>query len=111
VSNHYDNALIWLYQVWSIVEREVSVMEVASVSSSVNTAIAPSAQAQLRARQPEPDQQAPQSRQAQSSEQVHNSQSGDVRDSADSSRAEAERSTPSVNTNGQTVGTRANTTA
>ena len=89
-------------------------MEVASVSSSVNTLIAASAQVQVRAPQPEPVQQAQQSqqsRQAQSTEQAQNSQSGDVREAADRARAEAERSRPSVNSNGQAVGTRVNTTA
>jgi hypothetical protein len=98
----------------TIVEQEVSVMEVASVSSSVSTLIAASAQAQVRAPQPEPDRQAQQtqqSRQAQSTEPAQSSQSGDVREAADRARAEAERSQPSVNSNGQTVGTRVNTTA
>jgi len=93
------------------VEQEVSVMEISSVSSSVNTLIATSVQPQVRAPQPEPDQQAQQSRPAQSTEQAQNSQSDEVREAADRARAEAERSRPSVNSNGQTVGTRVNTTA
>ena len=90
-------------------------MEVSSVSSSVSTLIAASTQAQVRAPQPEPDRQARQAQQSQpvqSTEQAQNSQSGEARETADSaSSAEAGSSRPSVNSNGQTVGTRVNTTA
>ena len=89
-------------------------MEVSSVSSSVSTLIAANAQAQVRAPQPEPDRQARQAQQsqpAQSTEQAQNNQSGEVREAADRALAEAESNRPSVNSNGQTVGTRVNTTA
>jgi hypothetical protein len=92
--------------------QEDDVMEVGSVSSSVGSAL--NAQAQVRSRQPEPDPQTQQSQQAQQSQgaqQAQGSQSSQESEAADRARAEAEKNRPSVNTNGQVVGTRVNTTA
>jgi hypothetical protein len=102
-------------------ESEESVMDVGSISSSSNAALAASVQSQLRARQSEQDQSAqptPQSQQTQQAQQSQQNQGSsqaqgtapvDERESA--SRAQAEASRPTVNTSGQTVGTRINTTA
>lgn len=75
-------------------------MEIGSVASSVNAAALAAANVQAR-----------QSQQAQSPQPAPNSQSVDEREAAGAVRDEAERSQPVVNANGQTVGTRVNTTA
>jgi hypothetical protein len=89
-------------------------MEAGSVTSSINTASAAGLQAQVRTRQPEQDeqtQQSQQSQQAQRTQQAQSSQSVDESEAANRSPTEVEASRPTVNANGQTVGTRVNTTA
>lgn len=97
-------------------------MEIGSVSSSVNSAstYASSAQQQLRTRQQEQDKQTQQTQQAQSAQQTQQASQlqqmqvtppVDESESAANARAESERNRPTVNTSGQTVGTRINTTA
>ena len=92
-------------------------MEVGSVSSSLSSALASSLQAQARTRQAEPDQPVKsalsplQSDQTQSTQQAQSTQSVDESESAARSRSETESTRPSVNVNGQVVGTRVNTTA
>ena len=99
-------------------------MEVGSVSSSLYSAnLAASAQnlqAQSRARQTEqttPDQQAQQSQAAQQASQASQSagaqpaQNALESESTVSAQVEANRNRPTVNTSGQVVGTRINTTA
>jgi chemotaxis protein histidine kinase CheA len=83
-------------------EKE-SVMAVDAVSSSVSLAANAAASAQLRARTPAEEQQ--------SAQKVDNSRVQAQRGAAASARVEAERIQPTVNTSGQTVGTRVNTTA
>jgi hypothetical protein len=82
-------------------------MEVGSVSSNSTNTLVASAQAQARVQ----DQQTQQSQQTQRSQQAQNSQPADERETAAAVRNEAETSRPAVNANGQTVGTRVNTTA
>ena len=92
-------------------------MEAGSVSSSVNTASASALQAQVRARPPEQDEQTQQSQQSQQSQQAQGTQETQSNQSVEESRAadraqsDVEGSRPTVNANGQTVGTRVNTTA
>lgn len=98
-------------------EREDSAMEAGSVSSSINTASATALQAQVRARPPEQDEQTQQSQQSQQSQQAQGTQETQSNQSVEESRAadraqsDVEGSRPTVNANGQTVGTRVNTTA
>ena len=91
-------------------------MELGAVSSTVN------AQPQARVRQLEQDQQTRQAQQAQQTQQAQQSQQADrARALQDASSAErgdavaraqtAVESRPTVNADGQTVGTRVNTTA
>ena len=90
-------------------------MDVSSVSSSLSSALATNVQA--RARQLEQDQQvqsAPppqQSGQTPGAQLAQANQSVDESESAARSRSETESARPTVNTNGQVVGTRINTTA
>lgn len=89
-------------------------MEAGSVSSSVNTASATALQAQVRARPPEQDeqtQQSQQSQQAQGTQETQSNQSVEESRAADRAQSDVEGSRPTVNANGQTVGTRVNTTA
>ncbi len=76
-------------------------MAIEAVSSNGNAA----ASTQVRARQPEQDQQAQQAQKAQSE------RAQAERKAAESARAEAEKNKPTVNTSGQTVGQRVNTSA
>ena len=98
-------------------EQEESAMEAGSVSSSINTASATALQAQVRARPPEQDEQTQQSQQSQQSQQAQGTQETQSNQSVEESRAadraqsDVEGSRPTVNANGQTVGTRVNTTA
>ena len=98
-------------------EQEDSAMEAGSVSSSINTASASALQAQVRARPPEQDEQTQQSQQSQQSQQAQGTQETQSNQSVEESRAadraqsDVEGSRPTVNANGQTVGTRVNTTA
>ncbi|SBT10367.1 hypothetical protein PROAA_430004 [Candidatus Propionivibrio aalborgensis] len=98
-------------------EQEESAMEAGSVSSSINTASASALQAQVRARPPEQDEQTQQSQQSQQSQQAQGTQETQSNQSVEESRAadraqsDVEGSRPTVNANGQTVGTRVNTTA
>ena len=95
-------------------EQEESAMEAGSVSSSVNTASATALQAQVRARPPEQDeqtQQSQQSQQAQGTQETQSNQSVEESRAADRAQSDVEGSRPTVNANGQTVGTRVNTTA
>jgi hypothetical protein len=94
---------------WPRPLQKERIMEVGSVSSSV-TATA-NAQAQLRARQSEQDQQAQQALQTQRAQQSQRSQPVDESESANRASAEVERTRATVNTSGQVVGTRINTTA
>ena len=87
-------------------------MDVSAVSSTVNA----QAQAPSRLRQSEQDQQAQQTQQAQQSQQAQREKQVQSVSSADKSeltvRAQAaSESRSTVNANGQTVGTRVNTTA
>lgn len=98
-----------------------SVMEIGSVSSnlySVSTAQSTqNSQAQLRAREAEqtaPDQQLQQSQapqQTAQTERTRPAQNASESESTVSAQTEAERNRPTVNLNGQLVGTRVNTTA
>ena len=91
-----------------------SVMEVGSVSSGINAALTSGLQAQAGVRQSEQTQQTQQAQQNQQSaqtEQTQNTRSVDEREAADRARSEVENARPTVNANGQTVGTRVNTTA
>ena len=95
-------------------EQEESAMEAGSVSSSVNTASATALQAQVRARPPEQDEQTQQSQQsqrAQGTQETQSNQSVEESRAADRAQSDVEGSRPTVNANGQTVGTRVNTTA
>lgn len=95
-------------------EQEESAMEAGSVSSSINTASATALQAQVRARPPEQDeqtQQSQQSQQAQGTQETQSNQSVEESRAADRAQSDVEGSRPTVNANGQTVGTRVNTTA
>ena len=98
-------------------EQEESAMEAGSVSSSINTASASALQAQVRARPPEQDEQTQQTQQSQQSQQSQGTQETQSNQSVEESRAadraqsDVEGSRPTVNANGQTVGTRVNTTA
>ncbi len=92
--------------------QEDDVMEVGSVSSSLGSAL--NTQAQVRSRQPETEPQPPQTQQSQQSQQAQQAQQAQQtreNESADQTRAEAEKNRPTVNTSGQVVGTRVNTTA
>ena len=80
-------------------------MEIGSVSSSQLAATSANAQTQVRARQAEQDQQAQQTQQAQSR------QANEGNESSARAQADVERNRPTVNANGQVVGTRVNTTA
>jgi hypothetical protein len=97
-------------------------MEVGSVSSSLYsaTALATSTQnlqAQSRARQAEqaaqeqPAQQSPLTQQASQTERTQPAQKAPESESTASAQVEAARNRPTVNTSGQLVGTRINTTA
>jgi hypothetical protein len=99
-------------------------MDVSSVSSSLNsTLIAAStanSQASLRTRQNEQDSQAQQSTQTQQSrqaeqpsraQQTQSNRPVDENEASARARSETEANRPSVNTSGQVVGTRVNTTA
>jgi hypothetical protein len=83
-------------------------MEVSSVSSSINASVAASTQTQMRALQTQQDQQV---QQARSTQQAQGAQSVDESEAAAQARTEAENNRPTVNTSGQVVGTRINTTA
>lgn len=91
-------------------------MEVGSVSSSLYTSTQ-NVQAQARTRQPEQAEQDPQALQSQpsqqtaQSEQARPAQNASESESTVSAQVEAERNRPTVNLNGQLVGTRVNTTA
>lgn len=76
-------------------------MAVEAVSSSGNAA----ASTQVRARPPEQDQQ------SQEAQKLASDRAQAERVAAESARTEAERTRPSVNTSGQIVGQRINTTA
>lgn len=82
-------------------------MEISSVSSGNAAALAASLQSPLRTRTPEQDQSAQQLQQAQ--QQAQGTTPADERQAQ--AVTEAEKSRPTVNINGQTVGTRVNTTA
>ena len=93
-------------------------MDVSSVSSSINSALAASLQSPARPRTAEQDQQAQQPIQAQSTQQPPQAaQTREAQGSSSSSErqaqevTEAEKNRPTVNINGQTVGTLVNTTA
>ena len=99
-------------------------MDVSSVSSSQYSALAASAEAQSRRlpadREPSAPAVSESSRQAEQAqgaeprpdaEQARRAQSVNESEAAAQARAEAQRARPTVNTNGQTVGTRVNTTA
>ena len=96
-------------------------MDVSSVSSSSNAALAASLQSPLRNRAAEQDQQAlqvqptPLSQPTQSSQQVQGTpeaqQSASSSERQAQSQAQSEPNRPTVNLNGQTVGTLVNTTA
>ncbi|MEI7430054.1 MAG: hypothetical protein WCL27_06325 [Betaproteobacteria bacterium] len=96
-------------------------MDVSSVSSSVNStliaATTANTQSQTRTRQTEQDKQAQQSQQTQQSQQAETTQKARKsqavveNEATSNARPETEKSRPSVNTNGQVVGTRVNTTA
>lgn len=77
-------------------------MAVDSVSSSTNAAFSPAAKSQLRTQPSEQDQQA----QKAASDRARAEQ-----EAAQSAQVEAAKSKPTVNANGQTVGSRVNTTA
>lgn len=77
-------------------------MDIGSVSSSVSSLLTANAAAQSGYR---PSEQTQQAQQAQSALSV------DEAEAADRARREAERNRPTVNMNGQVVGTRVNTTA
>lgn len=87
-------------------------MDVSSVSSSSNAALTASIQAQSRTRPAEQD---PSTRLLQQAQQAQGSPQAQgtapVDQSAATIRSEVEGSRPTVNINGQTVGTRVNTTA
>ena len=76
-------------------------MEVGSVSSGANAA----ASTQVRARPPEQEQP------SQEVQKASNERAQAEASAAESARSEAEKNRPSVNTSGQTVGHRVNTTA
>ena len=96
-------------------------MDVSSVSSSINSALAASLQSPARTRAAEQDQQAQQPTPLQSSQPAQRSQAvqgaaGTQESSSSNERqaqaqADVEKSRPTVNLNGQTVGARVNTTA
>lgn len=94
-------------------------MEVGSVSSSLyaSTMAASAQSTQARTRQPEPPVQAQAPQQAQSTPQAASTDrpqptsNASESESAVSAQVEAQRNRPSVNLNGQVVGTRINTTA
>ena len=85
-------------------------MDVSSVSSSINSALAASLQSPTRPRAAEQDQQAQQPIQAQSTQQAQGTTATDERQTQQAV-TEAEKNRPTVNINGQTVGTLVNTTA
>jgi hypothetical protein len=100
------------------------IMDVSSVSSSLNSALitasSANSQATLRTRQSEQDSQAQQSAQTQQSaqaqqpsrtQQAQSARPVDANEASARARSEAESNRPSVNTSGQVVGTRVNTTA
>jgi hypothetical protein len=82
-------------------------MEISSVSSGNAAALAASVQSPSRTRTPEQDQSTQQLQQAQ--QQAQGTTPADERQAR--AVTEAEKSRPTVNINGQTVGTRVNTTA
>ena len=90
-------------------------MEVSSVSSGLIGALNASAQARVfqseQTQQPKSAPSVSQSGQLQSAQQVQGNASVDESESAARSRSETESARPSVNINGQVVGTRINTTA
>ena len=91
-------------------------MDVSSVSSSINAALAVSLQSPARTRAAEQDQQAQQAQQAQQPTQAQSTQQAQGTAPADERQTqqavtEAEKNRPTVNINGQTVGTLVNTTA
>lgn len=92
-------------------------MEVGSLSSSLSGTLAANLQASARPRQTGPDQSvksfAPtaQPDQAKSAQQASNTRPVDESESAARARSETEATRPTVNVNGQVVGTRINTTA
>ena len=95
-------------------------MDVSSVSSSVYSAITANSQTQARNSQPEESRSAQQSQQATQAQSSQQTQKADAAqntppvnesDSASRAQAESENARPTVNTSGQTVGTRVNTTA
>ena len=85
-------------------------MDVSSVSSSINSALAASLQSPTRPRAAEQDQQAQQPIQAQSTQQAQGTTPTDERQTQQAV-TEPEKNRPTVNINGQTVGTLVNTTA
>ena len=93
-------------------EQEESAMEAGSVSSSINTASASALQAQPEQdEQTQQSQQSQQSQQAQGTQETQSNQSVEESRAADRAQSDVEGSRPTVNANGQTVGTRVNTTA
>ena len=84
-------------------------MDVSSVSSGSNAALAASLQAPLRTRSTEQDAAAQQLAKTQASEQAQGTTPADERQAR--AVVEAEKIRPTVNINGQTVGARINTTA
>lgn len=96
-------------------------MEVGSVSASVSSALTASIQARVRQSENDAQEQASQAqqsaqpRQAQQSQQSQQSAPAQPSPSVDANNAaarlESEANRPVVNTNGQLVGTRVNTTA
>ena len=95
-------------------------MDVSSVSSSVYSAITANSQAQARNSQPEESRSAQQSQQATQAQSSQQTQKADAAqntppvnesDSANRAQAASENARPTVNTSGQAVGTRVNTTA
>ena len=85
-----------------------SVMDIGSVNSSQVAASTLNPQVQGRVRQADQDQQA---QQAQQTLQAQSRSAAKETESTASAQAETERNRPTVNTSGQVVGTRINTTA
>ena len=95
-------------------------MEIGSLSSSTASALVASNQSQARLRQPEQDkkaQEAPPPQQPQQTEvanrtqQAQTAQPVNENEASERNRSATEQARPTVNANGQTVGTRVNTTA
>jgi hypothetical protein len=96
-----------LPNLYSLYSKEF-VMAVDSISSSASaSSAASSAAAQSQQR----SQQTQQSAQDQQTQKASNDQARTEREAAQRARVEAEQNQPSVNTSGQTVGSRVNTTA